>query len=58
MGFGSVVRDHELRYGAEKDNLIKSYFNFLNMLYHPSKIERKIMDEWCKVNTLKNPLKA
>ncbi|OMJ84543.1 hypothetical protein SteCoe_14351 [Stentor coeruleus] len=45
-------------YGAEKDNLIKSYFNFLNMLYHPSKIERKIMDEWCKVNTLKNPLKA
>ena len=44
-------------YGAEKDNLIKSYYNFLNKLYHPSKIERKVMDEWCRVGALKNPLK-
>ena len=44
-------------YGAEKDNLIKSYFKFLNLLYHPTIIERKIMDEWCKVNALRHPLK-
>jgi hypothetical protein len=43
-------------YGAEKDNLIKSYFNFLNMLYHPTAIERKIMDEWCRIHATKNPL--
>ena len=44
-------------YGAEKDNLIKSYYNFLNMLYHPTTIERKIMDEWCRANAAKFPLK-
>ncbi|OMJ77802.1 hypothetical protein SteCoe_22506 [Stentor coeruleus] len=44
-------------YGAEKDNLIKSYFGFLNKLVNPSNMERKIMDEWCKVNMLRNPLK-
>jgi hypothetical protein len=43
-------------YGAEKDNLIKSYFNFLNVLYHPSVTERKIMDEWCRINALKHPI--
>lgn len=45
-------------YGAEKDNLIKSYFKFLNMLYNPSPVERKIMDEWSKIGALRNPLKS
>ena len=44
-------------YGAEKDNLIKSYYKFLNMLYHPTAIERKIMDEWCNLHAVKNPLR-
>ena len=44
-------------YGAEKDNLIKSYYKFLNMLYHPTAIERKIMDEWCNIHAVKNPLR-
>lgn len=45
-------------YGAEKDNLIKSYFKFLDMLYHPSPVERKIMNEWSKANAIRYPLKG
>ena len=44
-------------YGVEKDNMPRSYFKFLDMVYHPSQNERLIMTEWCRLTKERLPLK-
>ena len=44
-------------YGSEKDNLIKSYYKFLDTLYKPSAVEKQLMNEWYRMSALKYPLR-
>ncbi|CAG9323645.1 unnamed protein product [Blepharisma stoltei] len=44
-------------YGAEKDNMLKSYYNFLDLLFQPSRIEKFCLNLWSKQNAEKMPLK-
>ncbi|CAG9314867.1 unnamed protein product [Blepharisma stoltei] len=44
-------------YGSEKDNMLKSYYSFLNILFQPSKAEKACMDLWSQQAAEKMPIK-
>lgn len=44
-------------YAAEKDTLIRSYYNFLDLIFSPSKMEKTVMNVWSAQNTAKYPIK-
>ena len=44
-------------YGVEPDNMMKSYYNFLDMFFNPSPNELKIINRWREQSKLAHPLK-
>mmetsp|Transcript_405 Transcript_405/g.703 ORF Transcript_405/g.703 Transcript_405/m.703 type:complete len:205 (+) Transcript_405:330-944(+) len=41
---------------VEKDNMLRSYYSFLKMLYNPSKLEKDVMDVWSADSARIRPL--